>query len=83
MQTREDDQSTSQLTKALSAVKLEPLISIEKSTEQIINDAMSLYVKKFGTFLRKSQGSHQRSYQKRNKLMIPMLVSVVAIPDIS
>ncbi|KZV34517.1 hypothetical protein F511_21754 [Dorcoceras hygrometricum] len=47
--------STSQPTKALAATTSEQCSpSTSKSTEQLSNDAMSLFVKKFGKFMRKS-----------------------------
>ncbi|KZV57205.1 hypothetical protein F511_40840 [Dorcoceras hygrometricum] len=47
--------STSQPTKALAATTSEQCSpSMSKSAEQLSNDAMSLFVKKFGKFMRKS-----------------------------
>ncbi|XP_073136842.1 uncharacterized protein [Henckelia pumila] len=70
--TREEDQSTSQLTKALTAVKIESPAKPEKSAEQISSDAMSLFVKKFGKFIRRNQeGSHRRNFQKKDPVEEP------------
>ncbi|XP_073152552.1 uncharacterized protein [Henckelia pumila] len=43
LQTQEEDQSTSKLTKALTAVKIESSAKSEKSAEQLSSDAMSLF----------------------------------------
>lgn len=45
LKNREGDQSTYQVTKALSAVELESTVSVKKSAEQLSNDAMSLFLK--------------------------------------
>ncbi|XP_073136841.1 uncharacterized protein [Henckelia pumila] len=72
LQTQEEDQSTSQLTKALTAVKIESPAKPEKSAEQISSDAMSLFVKKFGKFIRRNQeGSHRRNFQKKDSVEEP------------
>ncbi|XP_073137181.1 uncharacterized protein [Henckelia pumila] len=72
LQTREEDQSTSQLTKALTAVKIKSPAKSEKSTEQLSSDAMSLFVKKFGKFIRRNQeGSHKRNFQKKDSVEEP------------
>ncbi|XP_073130807.1 uncharacterized protein [Henckelia pumila] len=72
LQTREKDQSTSQLTKALTAVKIESPAKLEKSAEQLSSDAMSLFVKNFGKFIRRNQeGSHRRNFQKKEAVEEP------------
>ncbi|XP_073138732.1 uncharacterized protein [Henckelia pumila] len=72
LQTREKDQSTSQLTKALTAVKIESPAKSKKSAEQLSSDAMSLFVKKFGKFIRRNQeGSHRRNLQKKDSVEEP------------
>ncbi|XP_073152213.1 uncharacterized protein [Henckelia pumila] len=72
LQTREEDQSTSQLTKALTAVKIESPVKSEKSAEQLSSDAMYLFVKKFGTFIRRNQeGSYRRNIQKKDAVEEP------------
>ncbi|XP_073120107.1 uncharacterized protein [Henckelia pumila] len=68
LQTREEDQSTSQLTKALTTVKIESPIQPEKTAEQLSSDSMSLFVKKFGKFIRRNQeGSYKRRMQSKNQ----------------
>ncbi|XP_073153420.1 uncharacterized protein [Henckelia pumila] len=72
LQTREEDQSTSKLTKALTAVKIESPAQPEKTAEQLSSDAMSLFVKKFGKFIRRNQeGSYKRSFQKKDVVEEP------------
>ncbi|XP_073137972.1 uncharacterized protein [Henckelia pumila] len=72
LQTREEDQSTSQLTKALTAVKIESPAKSKKSAEQLSSDAMSLFVKNFGKFIRRNQeGSHRRNLQKKDSVEEP------------
>ncbi|XP_073136848.1 uncharacterized protein [Henckelia pumila] len=72
LQTREEDQSTSQLTKALTAVKIESPAKLEKSAEQLSSDVMSLFVKKFGKFIRRNQeGSYRRNFQKKEPVEEP------------
>ncbi|KZV16170.1 hypothetical protein F511_29533 [Dorcoceras hygrometricum] len=66
LQTRsESGPSTSQPTKVLAATTSEQC-SPRKSTEQLRNDAMSLFVKKFGKFLRRSY-NHSFSHNNVNK----------------
>ncbi|XP_073309903.1 uncharacterized protein [Primulina huaijiensis] len=64
--TREGEPSTPTVTAALSAIKLEPTGSVEKTAEQLSNDTMPLFVNKFGKFIRRNQSSFQRQYQKNN-----------------
>ncbi|XP_073121261.1 uncharacterized protein [Henckelia pumila] len=72
LQTREKDQSTSQLTKALTAVKIESPAQSKKTAEQLSSDAMSLFVKKFGKFIRINQeGSYRRNFQKKDAVEEP------------
>ncbi|XP_073137970.1 uncharacterized protein [Henckelia pumila] len=72
LQTREEDQSTSQLTKALTAVKIESPAKSKKIAEQLSSDAMSLFVKKFGKFIKRNQeGSHRRNFQKKDSVEDP------------
>ncbi|XP_073138422.1 uncharacterized protein [Henckelia pumila] len=72
LQTREEDQSTSQLTNALIAVKIESPAQPEKSAEQLSSDAMSLFVMKFGKFIRRNQeGSYRRNFQKKDVVEEP------------
>ncbi|XP_073138774.1 uncharacterized protein [Henckelia pumila] len=72
LQTREEDQSTSQLTKALTAVKIESPVKSEKTAEQLSSDAMSLFVKKFGKFIgRNQERSHRRNFQKKYSVEDP------------
>ncbi|XP_073153500.1 uncharacterized protein [Henckelia pumila] len=72
LQTREEDQYTSQLTKALTAVKIESPAKSEKSADQLSSDSMSLFVKKFGKFIRRNQeGSHRRNFQKKKTVEEP------------
>ncbi|XP_073119904.1 uncharacterized protein [Henckelia pumila] len=72
LQTREEDQSTSQLTKVLTAVKIESPAKTKKSAEQLSSDAISLFVKKFGKFIRRNQeGSLRRSFQKKDSVEEP------------
>ncbi|XP_073153353.1 uncharacterized protein [Henckelia pumila] len=72
LQTREEDQSTSQLTKALTAVKIESPAKSEKLAEQLSSDVMSLFVKKFGKFIRRNQeGTHRRNLQKKDLVEEP------------
>ncbi|KZV21132.1 hypothetical protein F511_13198, partial [Dorcoceras hygrometricum] len=66
LETRSDAKpSTSQPTKALAASTSEQC-SPSKSTEQLSNDAMSLFVKKFRKYLRKSYNPYF-SYNNTNK----------------
>ncbi|KZV19104.1 hypothetical protein F511_38025 [Dorcoceras hygrometricum] len=63
--------STSQPTKALAATTSEQCFpSARKYTEQLSNDAMSLFVKKFGKFMRKSYNPSfsYNNYNKSEKL---------------
>ncbi|XP_073298500.1 uncharacterized protein [Primulina huaijiensis] len=71
MQTREGEPSTPAATTTLIAYKLEPTGSVEKIADQLSNDAMSFFVKKFGKFMRRNQGSYQRNYQKSNSKKEP------------
>ncbi|XP_073123640.1 uncharacterized protein [Henckelia pumila] len=72
LQTREKDHSTSQLTKALTAVKIESPAQSEKSAEQLSNDAMSLFVKKFGKFIRRNQeGSYKKNFKNKDAVEEP------------
>ncbi|XP_073120765.1 uncharacterized protein [Henckelia pumila] len=74
LQTGEEDQSTSQLTKTLTAVKIESHAQPEKTSEQLSSDAMSLFVKKFGKVIRRNQeGSYKRSFQKKDALEEPRI----------
>ncbi|KZV15620.1 hypothetical protein F511_40430 [Dorcoceras hygrometricum] len=55
LETRSEAPSTSQPTKALAATSVEQCSpSTRKSAEQLSNDSMSLFVKKFGKFMRRS-----------------------------
>ncbi|KZV27766.1 hypothetical protein F511_32991 [Dorcoceras hygrometricum] len=54
LETRSEAPSTSQPTKELAATSEQCSPSTSKSVEQLSNDAMSLFVKKFGKFMRKS-----------------------------
>ncbi|XP_073290976.1 uncharacterized protein [Primulina huaijiensis] len=63
--TREGEPSTPPVTTSLSALKLELTGSTEKFVKQLSNDALSLFIKKFGRFMRKNQGSFQR-YSHKN-----------------
>ncbi|XP_073294531.1 uncharacterized protein [Primulina huaijiensis] len=68
LQTREVEPSTSAATTALTVVRLEPTGSVEKSADQLSNDAMSLFAKKFGRFMRKNQRNFQRQYQRNQPI---------------
>ncbi|XP_073064071.1 uncharacterized protein [Primulina eburnea] len=64
LHTREGEPSTPSTTTALTAVRLEPTGSAEKTTDQLSNDAMSLFIKKFGRFMRKNRRNFQKQFQK-------------------
>ncbi|KZV42862.1 hypothetical protein F511_17466 [Dorcoceras hygrometricum] len=66
LETRSEALSTSQPTKDLAATSEQCSPSTSKSTEQLSNDAMSLFVKKFGKFLRRSYNP-SFSYNNANK----------------
>ncbi|XP_073152646.1 uncharacterized protein [Henckelia pumila] len=65
----EEDTSTSQVTKALTAADEIPAT---KTAEQISSDAMSLFVKKFGRFMRKNHNSFQRANRSSFKPKEPV-----------
>ncbi|XP_075489523.1 uncharacterized protein LOC142528365 [Primulina tabacum] len=44
--------------------ELEPTSSVEMSADQLSNDAMSLFFRKFGKFMRVNQGNFQNEYMK-------------------
>ncbi|KZV42578.1 hypothetical protein F511_32638 [Dorcoceras hygrometricum] len=67
--------STSQPTKAFSATSVEQCSpSTSKSAEQLSNDAMSLFVKKFGKFMRRSYNpsTPYNNVHKSNKISADM-----------
>ncbi|XP_073120477.1 uncharacterized protein [Henckelia pumila] len=64
----EEDTSTSQVTKALTAADETP---VTKTAEQISSDAMSLFVKKFGRFMRKNHNNFQRANRSSFKSKEP------------
>lgn len=80
---REGDEPTSQVTKALSALKMEPSGSNEKTAEQISSDAMAMFVKRFlENSLERTKEVHIKSnIIKRIKLMIQRLVIIVGRLD--
>ncbi|XP_073151039.1 uncharacterized protein [Henckelia pumila] len=61
----EDEPSTSQPTKALTSTVIRPPVeeAPKRSAEQISNEAMTLFVKKFGRFMRKNN-SKFKNYHK-------------------
>lgn len=64
-------------------MKMEPSGSNDKSAEQISSDAMDLFVKKFGKFIRKNQeGSYQKLCYKKDHMLILMLAITVKKSDI-
>ncbi|KZV34211.1 hypothetical protein F511_39541 [Dorcoceras hygrometricum] len=68
VETRSEAPSTSQPTKALAAATAEPCSpSTSKSTDQLSDDVMSLFVKKFGKYLRRSFNPASTSFNNYNK----------------
>ncbi|KZV28506.1 hypothetical protein F511_15586 [Dorcoceras hygrometricum] len=68
LETRSEAPSTSQPTKALAAVSAEPCSpSTSKSADQLSDDVMSLFVKKFGKYLRRSFNPATTSFNNYNK----------------
>lgn len=65
----EEEPSTSHPTKALAATVATPAveeISIKKSAEIMSSEAMSLFVRKFGKFMRKNQSNLVNSHYKKD-----------------
>lgn len=67
----EEETSTSHPTKALAIAIDEPLVHEEspckKYTKKIINEAMSLFVKKIGMFMWKNEFKFVKSYHKKDQ----------------
>ncbi|XP_075479404.1 DNA polymerase-like [Primulina tabacum] len=61
MQTMEGEQIDPSVTTTLSTLKLEPTTSFENSVEQLSNDTMSLFVRKFEKLMINNQGSFQKN----------------------
>lgn len=68
-----------QITNALSVVKIDPPVVNDQSAENLRSDAMSLFVRKFGKFMRRNQGQFQRHHiTRKSQNMTQMRVITVA-----